>query len=115
MAKKKSKLEEMSVIDAVEHKFQPTTLDQIWGDTGISKYKTMDADEYQNILSGMSKTDIREHAISIGIAPIDNREILVARLMSEFKKHISMFTKPITQKQQFKIDDAAMKILKEGA
>ena len=31
----------------VEKKFEPTTLDQIWGDDGTSEYGTLDYENYQ--------------------------------------------------------------------
>ena len=42
MAKKKQNLEDLSQAHGKEEKFVPTTLDQIWGDEGLSKYGTME-------------------------------------------------------------------------
>jgi hypothetical protein len=115
MAKRKNKLAELNQAHGKEEKFEPTTLDQIWGDSGISRYRTLDQKEYENSLSQMTKTDLREHAIAVGIVPIDNREILLKRLIGEFKRHISKFTKPIEDNGQQKISKTALSILKEGA
>ncbi len=45
MAKKK-KLEELSQSHGMEEKFIPSTLDQVWGDEGLTKYGTMDEEAY---------------------------------------------------------------------
>ena len=44
--KSSKKLESLSQTHGKEE-FKPTTLDQIWGDTGISKYGTLNEDEYE--------------------------------------------------------------------
>ncbi len=72
-------------------KFQPRTLDQIWGDTGLGRYKTFDVDEYKDKLDNMAKTDLQAHATQIGLVPVDNRSMLTQRLVREFKKHINAF------------------------
>lgn len=115
MTKKKSKLDSLTTIDAKQDKFEPTTLDQIWGDSGISKYNTMELNKYEQSLSEMSKTDLREHAVKVGLFPVDNREILVKRLVAEFRKHVASFTKPIKKQKELKISKKAMDILKEGS
>ena len=74
-----------------EEKAQPTTLDQVWGDTGLWKYNTMDAEEYQSELRELNKTDLQAHATKIGLIPIDNKEMLTKRLLREFKRHVSSY------------------------
>jgi len=74
-----------------EENAQPTTLDQIWGDTGLWKYNTMDAEEYQSYLRELNKTDLQAHATKIGLIPIDNKEMLSKRLLREFKRHVSSY------------------------
>ena len=88
---KKKKLENLSQIDAKEEKGKPTTLDQIWGDTGLSKYGTQNFEEYKNYLKGLNRTDIQAHAVQIGILPTDNHEILIARLEREFLRHVNSY------------------------
>lgn len=74
--------------------FAPTTLDQIWGDTGMWKYNTMDAIEYEDSLKTMPKVDLQTHASRVGIVPVDNRDVLSARLLREFKKHVTLYRFP---------------------
>jgi hypothetical protein len=70
----------------------PTTLSQVWGDDGSSKYKTLDEDEYQKKLKGMSKSDLQAEANRVGLIPIDNVGQLKSRLVKTFKAHVISFT-----------------------
>ena len=49
-----------------EPKTQPTTLDQIWGDDGVWKYKTLDVEEYKNWLNDLTSSEIQSHANRLG-------------------------------------------------
>lgn len=69
----------------------PTTLDQIWGDTGLWKYSTMNLSEYNEQLQEMTKTDLQAHATKIGLIPVDSREMLTQRLVREFKRHVTSY------------------------
>lgn len=111
---KKKKLENLSQIDAKEEKGKPTTLDQIWGDTGLSKYGTQNFEEYKNYLKGLNRTDIQAHAVQIGILPTDNHEILIARLEREFLRHVNSYLAPKEKVKSKKISKDVMKILSEG-
>ena len=97
-----------------ERKTRPTTLDQIWGDTGLSKYGTMDEADYAEKISSMSKSDLQAHASTVGIIPIDNREMLSQRLMREFRKHVASYNTPMEKKKGVTISEAAKAILAEG-
>ncbi len=112
----KPKKEEMQQTHAKEEKFQPTTLDQIWGDTGLTKYGHLDVEKYEKSLNEMTKADIQAEAHRIGIIPIDNREMLHKRLITEFNKYCTAFVKPSTSKNQTKpdISEEGLKILREG-
>jgi hypothetical protein len=99
--------------------FTPTTLDQVWGDTGMWKYNTMDATEYEDNLKVMAKVDLQAHASRVGIVPVDNRDILASRLIREFKKHVTLYRFPqnkslgnINSKDQ--LSEKARQILNEG-
>ena len=121
-ARKKSSLKDLNQSHGkVENEkgFQPTTLDQVWGDTGIWKYDTMDANEYETKIRNMPKVDLQSHASKVGIIPVDNREVLATRLVREFKKHVTLYKQPqdktlgkVHSKED--ITEAAKKILNEG-
>ena len=106
-----------------EEKFTPTTLDQIWGDTGDGKYGTLEEAEYISELDEMSLTDMHAHAAEVGIIPIDSRDMLEKRLIREFNKHTNAYRKPAEgvagnplsrEKEMKNIPDHVWKILKEG-
>ena len=94
--KKSSKLDNLSQAHGKDESkgFQPTTLDQVWGDTGLWKYNTMDEKEYRAELNQMSKSDLFTHASKNGIIPTDNRDLLVNKLMREFTKYVSTYRVP---------------------
>ena len=114
-AKKKRSTKSLSQTNGKEEKeTRPTTLDQVWGDTGISKYGTMDESSYAEEISSMSKSDLQAHASTVGIIPIDNREMLSQRLMREFKKYVASYNTPIEKKRNITLSKAGKAILAEG-
>ena len=114
-AKKKRSTKSLSQTHGKEEKrTRPTTLDQVWGDTGISKYGTMDESAYAEEISSMSKSDLQAHASTVGIIPIDNREMLSQRLMREFRKYVSSYNTPVEKKRGVALSKAAQAILSEG-
>jgi hypothetical protein len=114
-AKKKRSTKSLSQTHGREEKkVRPTTLDQIWGDTGLSKYGTMDEATYAEEISSMSKSDLQAHASTVGIIPVDNREMLSQRLLREFKKHVASYNTPMEKKKGVMLSKAAKAILAEG-
>ena len=112
---KKPKLKDINQIDAKAENGKPTTLDQIWGDTGLQKYGTNNFDEYKAYIRSLNRSDIQSHAVKTGILPIDNYEILVARLEREFQRHVTAYQAPADNRQkQKKISKDAQRILSEG-
>jgi hypothetical protein len=98
-----------------EEKVVPTTLEQIWGDKGNTRYKTMKEDEYVGMLNQMNKADLQAHASKLGIVPIDNREILVRKLLKEFRLHVSSYRMPAqTSINAPKVSKEVLSILAEG-
>lgn len=113
--KKKKSIDNLSQAHGKEEKTQPTTLDQIWGDTGMMKYGTLNEDEYKKALDAMGKSDIFAHAAGVGIVPVDNREQLTKRLVKEFQKYASAYKKPLEDKKEApEISTDVLKILSEG-
>ena len=55
---------------------------------------TTDVNEYIRKLEEMNTTDLQTHAHVMGFVPLDDRVTLMKKLISEFKKHCSSFTKP---------------------
>ena len=114
-AKKKKTAKELSQAHGKVVEFQPTTLDQIWGDTGTSKYNTVDVDEYRAHLNDLARSDLQAHAVTVGLIPVDNAETLKKRLVVEFNKHVSQYRVPAQAKKRGKaLSKKMLKILEEG-
>jgi len=116
-AKTKIKLDEVEQVDGKvqeEESFTPSTLDQVFGDDGTSKYKTLNDEVYKNVLDNMSKADLKNEAIRVGLLPIDNMQQLRIRLLREFRAHASSYKKPRVQLEPTDPSDKARKILEEG-
>jgi hypothetical protein len=115
---KKTKLEQMTQIHGKDQeKFAPTTLEQILGVNGQSKFGTMDESEYTNRLNNMPKTDLQAHATQIGIVPIDNRDRLIKTLTTQFRLHVASFkrpTSPVNAQSAKPISPEVAKILALG-
>ena len=112
--KKKVKLSELSQTHGKLEKYEYKTLDQILGDDGTSKYKTLDINEYTNYLNELNKSDLQSHATRIGLIPVDNRDILTKRLIKEFTKYASMYRVPKLEKKNTILSKKAKDILSEG-
>ncbi len=113
-SQKKPKLEELSQSHGKEETTKPTSLDQLWGDTGVSKFKTLDKEEYESKLEDMNKSDLQAHATKVGLVPIDDVSTLKRRLMKEFTKHVSSFRIPEKSNGSNSLPKKALKILGEG-
>lgn len=118
---KKPKIEDLAQADGRDDSKQetvieskPRTLNQVWGDDGLWKYSTMNADEYNVQLDEMNKSDLQAHAQSVGLIPIDDVVLLRKRLKNEFKSHISKYQNVDQPKQTTSISKEARNILKEG-
>ena len=115
---KKTSPKKIMQTHAMEEKqeFEKTTLDQIWGDEGNSKYGTLDESTYSTQIKAMNKSDLHSHAIKLGIMPVENRELLTNRLLREFKKHVLSFRKPTqtSAKKPQDVSQAVKSILAQG-
>jgi hypothetical protein len=106
-SKKTNKLDNLSQVHGKEEedqKFEPTTLDQIWGDDGTARYGTMNIEEYKAEIDQMSRTDINAHAADLGVIPVEDRTSLEKRLTEEFTRHVNSYRKPL----QKRVEDPGM-------
>ena len=114
---KKVKLQDMDQTDGMDQgeTYEPSSLEQVWGDDGTDKYKTLDINTYEKVLANMSKSDLKNEAIRVGLLPIDNHEQLRSRLTREFNAHVASYRKPDNPNNQVQLyDEEVMKILGEG-
>jgi hypothetical protein len=110
----KKKVEQLTQTHGKSEKFVPTTLEQVWGDTGISKYKTMDLGAYSEFLASLNKSDLQAHAVKVSVLPTDNREMLTKKLITKFKEHVAAYRKPEQILSPSPVSSNALKILAEG-
>jgi len=113
------KVEDMSQAHGKLEKPVYSSLDQIWGDSGIQKYGTFDEEEYIRQLKDMTKSDIQAHANKLGLIPIDNRTELEKRLIKEFVHHKIKYTATVPENLQINniegnLSPDIRKILSEG-
>jgi len=108
------KVNKLNQVHGKEESAKPTTLDQIWGDTGLSKYRTLEASEYEVYLKQLNKSDLQRHAAEMGIVPVDSREMLSNRLLKEFNRYVASFKMPTANQNTGPISDEVRKILSEG-
>jgi len=101
-SKKASKMDKLSQVHGKEEKreYEPTTLDQIWGDDGTGRYGTMDLEEYKSQIDDMSRTDINAHAADLGVIPVEDRTSLEKRLTDEFINHVGSYRKPLRKRKE---------------
>ena len=123
MTKKKKTvtLEATAQIDGVAQPESPRniygSLDQILGEN-VSVYKAKDAEEYRQQITDMNQTDLQSHALKIGLIPVEDRKVLVGRLVQEFERwQVRMMPQGSTANSQKieDLDEKVRKILREGA
>ena len=91
---RKKKIEELKQTDGKNETFKPTLLSQIWGDTGMGRYKTLNKDEYTKTIKSMNLADLRKESIRVGIVPNMHRERLEKQLLVEFQRFVNLYQKP---------------------
>lgn len=115
MKKKTNKIANMSQTHGKVEEFKPSTLDQIWGDTGLSKYQTFDLEKYEEYIRELNKTDLQAHASKVGVIPTDSVEMTRKRLLAQFRKHVSNYRTPnANPSKPSLISKEVRKILEEG-
>lgn len=102
----------------------PSTLDQIWGEDGTSKFGTLDSEKYQNKLDNMTRSEIQAEAQKHGLVPIEDTKRLKKTLSQLFKEHAASYAYTPKEKtyqrkrnigEKKKYPDEVLRILKEGA
>ena len=114
---KKKKQIDGQVVNRVPSKdrdYAPHTLEQLLGDNGMAKYKTLDIAEYEKKLNEMSKGDLHVEAVRVGIVPTDSKSFLISRLLKEFRMYSMAYKKPHFEEQKQKPSAKTLKILSKG-
>lgn len=111
--KKKNVIETHGKVEA--EKFEPTLLEQVWGVDNLSRYGTLNEQEYQTRLEGMTRADLEAHARQVGVIIVEYSPRLRDKLIAEFRNYVALVQKPVTAVHPAtRISDAAMKVLAEG-
>lgn len=97
-------------------KYQPQLLEQVWGSDNLSKYGTLDIDEYNDRLDNMTRADLETHARAVGVIIVEHTPRLREKLIHEFNSFVSLVQKPENPKSygKIKITPEAQKVLNEG-
>jgi len=96
-------------------RFQPTLLEHIWGDDGMSRYGTSDEAEYTRRLDQMTRADLEVHARQMGVIITENSTRLREKLLSAFRSYSSLIRKPApTPQTPAKVSEEALSVLREG-
>lgn len=117
---RKKKLQSLSQTHgkAQEKQTQPTTLDQIWGDDGAWKYKTLDEQEYVEWLNNLTSSEIQSHANRLGFVPVGELDVLKKKLIEEFRGHVAKYNAAAVRSRSkggaTEVSPEVSKILKEG-
>jgi len=119
MARKKSKklLEDYMQTHGMEENVPrgPSSLEQVWGNDGTTRYNTLDPDIYSTRLADMTRVDLQREAQKRGIVPIEDGKKLRDRLMKEFRLYVGSLTMPpISRKEKKEIPADVLKTLREG-
>lgn len=80
MAKGKIKLESLKQTHGALA--APLSIEELTGQTEV--YAVSSLEEYHDQLMTMSEDEMREHAITAGVVPIDNRSLLIDRLETRY-------------------------------
>lgn len=121
MAKIKKSLKDLNQTngrdEAKTPKFEPTTLEQLFGEKdGSERYSTMDTEEYERYLNEeLNPAEIRRHAVEVAhIRPSTNLERTKKQLIIEHRKHVTAFTQEMPKaKKDPKPDKELLKIMAE--
>lgn len=87
---------------------------QLLGDTGLTKYGTLDRAEYEAKLREFNTGDLNRYAIDHGVKPIHNREMTIKTLLAQFQKHANNFIVYDAKKYDVKVDKELEDLLKYG-
>ena len=113
MSKKKKIIETHGKVE--NEKFQPTLLEQVWGQTDMSRYGTLSETEYNQKLENMTRADLEAHARQMGVVIVEHSPRLKDKLLAEFRTYVSLIRKPVeAAKGPTKLNDAALRVLAEG-
>lgn len=87
MKKAKNTKNENGVNPILGNKFGFKSLDDVFSKTKRNKYQTLKREDYETQIKRMNIAELQNHAISLGIKPSRNRNMLEKNLISLFRKN----------------------------
>jgi hypothetical protein len=103
------------VEEPIGEKYQPTTLEQVWGGANhLARYNTLKQNEYYETLASMNRPDLEREARRIHIPVVEQTDRLIDNLKKEFNAFLASLKIPKTIKTHSKISKEAQSILNEG-
>jgi len=105
---KKATLAQRQMADGkLYNKHGVKSIDELLG-LSAGKYNTHDLQKYEDYLAGLNTSDLQAHATRVGVMPNQDRNILLKRLVKEFRvsnsgyintaKTGTQFSKPISKR-----------------
>jgi hypothetical protein len=92
-----------------------TTLDQVWGKS-FSKFKPSDPTEYAEALVKLTRFDLQQECIKVGLVPHDDKAIMIHRLKKECQRaHDANTASSVRPKQIVIKSEGARQILNKAA
>lgn len=93
------------------------SLDHILGEN-TATYSSRNVEEYRAFIADLNQTDLQTHAQKVGLIPVEDRRILVARLVDQFNLWAAKYQPQGTVGTKNNLSDlskTAQQILREGA
>jgi hypothetical protein len=87
MRKQTVKKPKKITVDGKLDKPEQKDLYDITGTNKKSPYEKQNESQYRKKIEAMESTELYEHAIHVGLIPIDNRRVLIQRLEREFARN----------------------------
>jgi serine kinase of HPr protein (carbohydrate metabolism regulator) len=99
----------------VKEKRQVRSIDELLGRTENPYTSHSSSEEYEKKLKNMQMTDLERHATEMGILPRSNKQVLIGKLVQEYRKKSSGYFNTLQFKQiEPKNKEALLKALQGG-
>ena len=82
--KRKSVIEFQQTDGKIYNKYGVKSIDELLGESK-SRYKTHDIAAYEKMVSEMNTSDLQNHATTVDVMPNQDRNVLIKRLLKQFK------------------------------
>lgn len=89
---------------------QKKSLNEIWG-RKFSKFKAASPEEYLARLRKMTKLDLQQECTRVDLMPLDNRELMIERLVKQCRISIAAANTSSLQPQKITVSEKSRHIL----